>query len=246
MSVSHTIKDKAISRWQPLQRVPRIALSKLSPKRIFILLLVLACFFLFLGPPYFRSRDVTSELKEADDEVLLSLRKELKSILALRADLSSNKPAAIFVTAHVLYNASGITTLACDIAAAKKMNVLMMYMGRNSSETVPFFLRANQFDRSTCPIVWFDARHEYESIAKQEGAMEEVLADAVSALNPSVVVYVDDEEDWFLQALKTVVYLRSPRVCRIQLKRSALANLRWIASLNPAALAGIFLPSHWG
>jgi hypothetical protein len=236
----HTIKDKEIPAWRPLQGVPRLALSKLSPKRIVILLLLSAVLLFFLAPTFFNRAEVIDP-EEKDDDVLLSLRKELKSSLALRGEFSKPKPAAIFATSHDLYNASGITALACDMAAARQMNVLIMFLGLDSSERVPLFLRAHQFERATCPMVWHDARHQYSSIVQQQTATEAILADVLSYLNPSVVVYVDDEEDWFMQSLERVVYWRSPAISLIQLKRTALVNLRWIASLSPSALEGGFL-----
>lgn len=234
------IKDKEIPRWQPLHRLPRIALAKLSPKRIIILFLIIICF-IFLFYPQHVGRNVLKDAEEDDDEVLLSLRKELHSILNLRGDFSTARPAAIFLTAHDLYNATGITTLACEMAVAKKMSVLMMFVGKNATEKVPFFLRANQFDRTTCPMVWFDVRHEYSSLDKQESATEIILNDVISVLHPSVVVYLDDEEDWFMQSLERVVYLRRPAISLIQLKKAAIHNLLWIASLAPSALACILL-----
>ena len=77
---------------------------------------------------------------------------------------------------------------------------------------------------------------------KQITATEEILGQAVDLTRPSVVVYMDDEEDWFMQSLEKAVYWRRPAISLIQLKRSALANLRWIASLSPSALMGIASP----
>ena len=74
---------------------------------------------------------------------------------------------------------------------------------------------------------------------KQIDATEEVLAVAVDLTGPAVVVYLDDEEDWFMQSLEKAVYWRRPAISLIQLKRSALANLRWIAELSPSALMGM-------
>ena len=102
-----------------------------------------------------------------------------------------------------------------------------------------FWLRANQFIGSTCSLNTLDGRHQYWSTEKQQSATKDILADAIEMLNPSVVVYVDDDEDWFMQSLERVVYWRRPAISLIQLKRNAIPNLRWIASLSPAALAGI-------
>jgi hypothetical protein len=238
------IKDKEIPRWRPLQRLPRIALAKLSLKRIIILFLAIICFIFLLYPQHV-GRNVLKDTKKDDDEVLLSLRKELHSILNLRGDFSTARPVAIFLTAHDLYNATGLTTLACDMAAAKKMNVLMMFVGKNATEKVPFFLRANQFDRTTCPMVWLDVRHEYSSLNKQESATEIVLNDVISTLHPSVVVHLDDEVDWFMRSLERVVHFRRPPISLIRLKKATIHNLQWIASLPPSALAGISL-NLWG
>jgi len=238
MNVTHTIKDKEISRWHPLQRVPRIALSKLSPKRIIVLFLILATLLFFLAPTYV-NRAVIIDPEENDEQVLLELRKEFKFLLSLRGEFSTAKQNAIFITAHDLYNATGITMLACEMAIAKKLNVLMIFVGMNSTEKVGFFLRANQFERTTCPMACYDARHEYSSLNVQKSATESVLKDVVTALRPSVVVYLDDDADWFTQILKEVVYWRRPAISLIQLKRTTIQNLRWIGSLNPFALAGI-------
>ena len=72
-----------------------------------------------------------------------------------------------------------------------------------------------------------------------------MLNDVVSTLHPSVVVHLDDEEDWFMQSLKRVVYDQRPPISLIQLKKAAIHNLLWIASLAPSALAGILL-ILWG
>ena len=238
MNVSHIIKDKEIPRWHPLQRVPRIALSKLSPRRLLFLLLILATLLLFLTPSYV-NRAAIIDPEENDEQVLLKFRKEFRSLLSLRGEFSTTKQNAIFITAHHVYNATGITMLACEMAIAKKLNVLMIFVGMNSTEKVAFFLRANQFDRMSCPMAWYDARHEYSSLNVQESATESILKDVMTVLRPSVVVHLDDEADWFMQSLKQVVYWRRPAISLIQLKRATIQNLRWIGSLTPSALAGI-------
>ena len=124
------------------------------------------------------------------------------------------------------------------MAVAKKMNVLMIFLGRNPTETIPFFLNAHRFDRSTCPIVWYDGRHEYLSVNLQESAAERVFEEIMIALSPSVVVHLDDEA-WLIRSLQRLVYWQYPAISLIQLKRTAIQNLRWMASLSPSALAGI-------
>jgi len=239
MNVSHTIKDKEIPRWQPLQRVPQIALAKLSPKRIVLLFLGIATL-LFLLSPKSLHKGVILDPEKQDESILTDLRKELNSLLTLKADFSTQKKSAIILTAHSLSNATGLTSLACDLSHSRKMNILLLFMSQNSSSSLPFWLRANQFvGSSTCPMTWFDARHLYSTMEKQQSATEVILGDMVRLLDPSVVVYVDDEEDWFMQSLERVVYWRRPAISLIQLKRNAIPNLRWIASLSPAALAGI-------
>ena len=240
MNVSQTIKDKEIPRWHPLQRVSRIALSRLSLRRLLFLLLILATLLFFLTPSYV-NRVAVIDPEENDDQVLLELRKEFKSLLSMRGEFSTTKQNAIFITAHDLYNATGLTMLACEMAMAKKLNVLMIFVGTNSTEKVAFFLRANQFDRTTCPMAWYDARHEYSSLNVQENATESVLKDVVTALQPSAMVYLDDDADWFMQSLERVVYWKRPAISLIQLKRTDIRNLQWIGSLNPSALAGISL-----
>ena len=157
----------------------------------------------------------------------------------MRGDFSpATRPTAIFTTAHDLRNGTGLTALACDLAAAKKMNVLMMFMGGNSTDKVPLFLRANAFDRRSCPMVWFDARYEYSSRDNLKEATAEILEDAVRFVSPSVIVHVDDEEDWWREILEKSVHSRRTTISLIRLKQAALHNLRWIASLTPHALAG--------
>jgi hypothetical protein len=94
--------------------------------------------------------------------------------LNLQGDFSTATPAAIFLIAHDVYNATGVTTLTCEMAIAKRMSVLMMFVRKNATEKVPFFLRANEFDR-TCPIVWFYFKHEHSSLNKQESATDSVF-----------------------------------------------------------------------
>src|SRR5271170_3426001 len=161
MNVSHTtIKDKEIPRWQPLQRV---ALSKLSPKRLVLLLLALVSLLFFLSSSFI-TRPTPPDSHEIDAHVTASLRQQLYATINLRGDFSvTARRTAIFVTAHGLRNATGLTGLACEMAAAKKMNVLMMFMGGYATDEIPLFLRANGYDRVSCPIVWHDARHEYYS-----------------------------------------------------------------------------------
>ena len=135
--------------------------------------------------------------------------------------------------------------LACEMATAKNMNVLMVYVGMNSTSKVGNFFRANQFDRTTCPMAWYDARHQYSSTNVQESATESILKDVVAVLRPSVVVYLEDDEDWFMQSLERVVYWKRPAISLIQLKRTGIQNLRWISSLTPSALAGIPLENRF-
>ena len=236
MNVSHTtIKDKEIPRWQPLQRV---ALSKLSPKRLVLLILALATL-LFLLSSSFITGPTPPSSHEIDTHVTASLRQQLRSMVNLRGDFSlTTRPTAIFVTAHALHNATGLTGLACEMAAAKKMNVLMVFMGGYATDKIPMFLRANGFDGGSCPMVWHDARYEYYSLDNMKEAAAEILDDAVKLVSPSAVVYVDDEEEWFMGSLEKSVFWRRPSISLIQLKRAALHNLRWIASLTPHALAG--------
>jgi hypothetical protein len=231
-----TIKDKEVSRWRPLHRIPH---GKLTPKRLILLLFALFSIIFVFTHSLGRGVDIL-DTEENDDDVLQSLKKELKGLLTTRADHhSKQRDTAIFVTANTLYNTTRFTDLACEMSLAKKLNVLIMYMGINSSDTVPFTFRANHRDKANCPVVWHDARHEYSSVYKQLSATEEILKEAVDLTTPSVVVYLDDEEDWFMQSLEKAVYWRRPAISLIQLKRGALANLRWIASLSPAALVGI-------
>lgn len=240
MNLSHsTIKDKEVPRWQPLQRwrMPHMSLSKLSPKKVVMLSLMFVAVFFYMTRSFINGDEIIDP-KETDDEVLKGLRKELRSTLSAKVDRSKQKPTAIVVTAHTLYNASGITSLACKMAAEKKMNVVTIYAGMNTTDTVPFFLRANGLGQTTCPMIWHDARHEYSTVYKQTTAMEDIIGDAISYMDPSVVVYVDDEEDWFMQSLERSVYWRRPAISLVQLKREALVNLHWIASLSPSALAG--------
>jgi hypothetical protein len=239
---SHTIKDKEIPQWQPLQRVHRFALIQLSSHKRFLLLLFAVLSLLFLLKPRYTERIVAlDERIEGDAETLLRICKDFRALSSLHSEFSSpsaREHTAVFITAHDLYNATGLTMLACEMAAARKMNVLMLYVGRNS-EGIPFFLRANQFDRvSSCPMTWFDARHEYSSLSMQEMATETVLREVISSSNPSVVISLDDDEDWFVQSLKQVVHWSQPRISSIQLKRSAIPDLHWITTLGPSALAG--------
>lgn len=88
-------------------------------------------------------------------------------------------------------------------------------------------------------MVHLDARHEYTTIYRQAVAMEELVREASMYLNPRGIVYVDDEEEWIFQSVERAVEWRRPVISMIQLKREALQNLRWIASLNANALAGI-------
>jgi hypothetical protein len=220
-----------------------MAFFKLSPKRIVTTFLIFIILMFILTRSFMHSSDIVDP-EEADDDVLKALRKELRRTLSVGIDLSRQKPTAMVVTAHTLYNASAITSLACKLAAAKKMNVVMMFAGMNATDTVPFFLRANGFGKATCPIIWHDARHEYSTIYKQTTAMEDIIGDAMTYMNPSVVLYVDDEEDWFMQSLERAVYWRRPAISLIQLKRTALVNLHWVASLSSSALAGTSLSDY--
>jgi hypothetical protein len=247
MNSSHTIKDKQIPRWQPLQRVHHLARAKISsPKRILLILVVAIGLLLFLQPHYTQHIISRDDRTESDEETLQRIRRDFRSLLTLHAEFAptSGKQTAVFVTAHELVNATGLTMLACEMAAARKLNVLMLYVGRNSTERVPFFLRANQFDRaSSCPMTWFDARHLYSSLNEQESATEVVLREVVRSLNPPVVVSLDDDADWCMESLERVVYWQQPSISSIQLKRSALPNLHWMTQLGSFALAGIPFPS---
>ena len=241
MNVSHTIKDKEVPRWYPLRRIYRLNLPKLSFKRILLLVLVAAALLSSLTPTYV-NRTVITDLEETDEEVLLSLRRALNSTFTLHGDFSTSKPAAIFATAHDLYNASGITALACEMASAKEMNVLIMFLGMDSVGGIPQFLRAHQFSPAACPMAWHDARYKFSSLIQQKSAAELLLSDAVSYFKPSVAVYLDDEQDWFMQSLERVVYWRLPAISLIQLKRTSLPNLRWVAHLNARALESELAP----
>jgi hypothetical protein len=179
-----------------------------------------------------------STIGERDEDVLEGLRNELERIIAQQWDLKSTRPKILFATAHDLRNATTFTELACEMALARKMDVMMVYAGMNATDTIPFFLRANKFDESNCPFVWFDGRHEYPSLYKQTNAVEDVISDNVVYVNPSVVMYLDDEPEWFLQALERATIWRTPPISMVQLKRGALPNLRWISSLSPSTLMG--------
>ena len=243
MTVSHTIKDKEIRRWQPLQRIHRIAVSRLSShKRVLLLFIAVICLLFLLRPRHTKGVIALNERVEGDEGTLRRIRKDFQALQSRHAEITpaSGKHTTVFITAHELYNATGLTTLACEMAAARKMNVLMLYVGLNSREAIPFFLRANQFDAS-CPMTWFDARHAYSSLNEQESATEAVLREVIRSLNPSVVISLDDDADWFMQSLERVVYWHKPSISSIQLKRSALSNLHWMTTLTPSALAGITL-----
>jgi len=245
MTASHTIKDKEIPRWQPLRRVHRMAVLKLSShKRVLLLLITVICLLFLLRPRHRESLIALDERVEGDEKALRRIRKDFQALQSQHAEMTptSGKHTTIFTTAHELYNATGLTALACEMAAARKMNVLMLYVGLNSPESIPFFLRANQFDRgASCPMTWFDARHAYTSLNEQESATEAVLREVIRSLNPSVVISLDDDADWFLQSLERVVYWHKPSISSIQLKRPALSNLHWMTTLSPSALAGITL-----
>lgn len=187
---------------------------------------------------------VILDTEENDEDILQSLKKELKGLITgSRGDQhhSKQRDTAMFISANTLYNTTTFTDLACEMSLSRKMNVLLLYVGTNSSDTVAFSFRANHRNKENCPVIWHDARHEYSSVYKQTTATEEILSEAVELTRPSVVVYLDDEEDWFMQSLEKAVYWRRPAISLIQLKRSALANLRWIAQLSPSALMGISL-----
>jgi hypothetical protein len=239
MNVSRTIKDKEIPRWRPLSRVLRVRTllaSKLSPKRVLVLLAALIVVLLFLCSGYFR-RGIHPSVLINDEDVLSSVRTQLRRTIASQWDLKSSKPSILFVTAHTLRNASALTSLACEIALARKMDVLIIYTASNSSGTIPFFLHANRLER--CPFVWFDARYEYADTYTQISAVEEIISDAVNYVKTGVVVSVDDEPDWFAHCLDRTTYWRQPAIASIQLKRSALANMRWMVHLSSASLKGI-------
>jgi molybdopterin-guanine dinucleotide biosynthesis protein A len=176
-------------------------------------------------------------VQTGDEEVLVLMRTQLRKVIASQWDLKSSRPSIMFATAHALRNASTLTVLACEVAVARKMAVMMIYTGDNSTGSIDFLLHANRLEQ--CPLVWFDARHEYSTIDTQINAAEQVLSDAVNYLKPGVVVSVDDEPDWFVQSLERATYWRRPEISSIQLKRSALRNLRWIATLSPSSLLGI-------
>lgn len=154
----------------------------------------------------------------------------------------ATRPTTMFVTAHDLRNATGLTGLACDMAAAKRMNVLMVFTGGNATDEIPLFLKANGFDRDSCPMVWHDARYQYSSRHGIKEATADLLDYASRFVSPSVVMHVDDEEDWFMESLRDSILSRRPSISMIQLKRETLHNLRWISTLTPHALAGC--PTH--
>jgi len=245
MTAFHTIKDKEIPRWQPLQRVHRIAITKLtSHKRTLLLFIAIICLLFLLRPRYTERIISSDEQHEGDEETLQRIRKDFRAFRSRHVEITPTwgKHTAVFMTAHELYNATGLTTLACEMAFARKMNVMMMYVGRNSSEDIPFFLTANQFDRGgLCPMTLFDARHAYSSLNEQESATEAVLREVIRSLNPSVVISLDDDVDWFKQSLARLIYWHKPSISSIQLKRSALSNLHWMTTLSPSALAGMAL-----
>jgi hypothetical protein len=237
--MSHKIKDKEIPRWRPLRKLPRLAASKLSPKRILILVIALACLLLFLAPSYIRPITVLDG-RGGNDEVVSGRpsRTGLNSTLNLE-DLLTGKRMAIFVTSHDLHESAGLMLTACEMAAAGNIEVFLMFLGRNSAGSVRFFFEANQFDKETCPLIYYDGRHEYSSLAEQLSATEGELLEAISKLDPLFIVYLDNEEAWLLHSLERVVYWRRPTINLIQLKRRALSNLRWMATLSVEALAGI-------
>jgi hypothetical protein len=233
------MKDKEIPRWYPLQR---LALSKLSSRRFVLLILAVTSLLFFLSSSFI-TRTTPPDPHETDAEAAASIRKQLHSTINVRFDFSmATRPTAIFVTAHDLRNATGLTGLACDMAAAKRMNVLMVFTGGNATDEIPLFLRANGFDRPSCPIVWQDARYQYSSKHGMKGATVDLLDYAVRFVNPSVLVHVHDEEDWLMESLRESIISRRPSISIIQLKRGALHNLRWISTLTPHALAGC--PTH--
>ena len=237
MNVSHTtIKDKEIPRWHPLQRV---ALSKLSLKRLVLLVLALTLL-PFLFSSSFITRNILPAPHETDAQFAASNRNQLLSKVHLRQDFSTaTKPTAIFVTARNLLSVTELTGLACDVAATKRMNVLMIFTGADAAMVqIPLLLRLGGFDGYPCPMVWHDARYQYSSEDGMIEATIELLDYAANLVNPSVVVHIDDEESWFLESVMKSMLSRRQSTSLIQLKRQALHNLRWIGSLTPHALAG--------
>jgi hypothetical protein len=244
MNVSHTIKDKEVLRWQPLQRISRINLPKLTIKRAILLFLAIVTLTFLLAPSHVGRRPILTAA-EQDEQVATRHRETLKTLVSKRgAEFGQLKQTVIFITAQDLYNASGLTALACEFATKKKMNVLLLYAGLNSTESIPFSLRANRFDKATCPMTWHDARHEFSTIYRQASATEEMVRHALLYLRSATVIHLDDEEEWFIQSIERAVYWRRPSIPVIQLKRDALYNLRWMASLSPSALAGTSFVSH--
>jgi len=239
MNVSHTIKDKEVPRWRPLQRIPRLRLlvSKLSPKRVLILILFLTTLLFFLRPSYFRGVSIIVPEKR-DEDIVKGIKDDLRRVILKQWDMKSPRQTVLFATAHDLRNASTFTELACEMALARKMDVMMIYVGLNKTDSVPFFLHVNKFEQSNCPFVYVDARHEYANLYLQTNAVEAIIADTVIYVNPSVVIYLDDEPDWFLQSLERTTFWHIPAISMIQLKRSALPNLRWISSLSSSTLMG--------
>jgi hypothetical protein len=243
MTVSHTIKDKEIPRWQPLQRIKRLNLPKLTIKRFVLLFLAIVTSLFVLAPSHIKR--IPTLNAEAEDEAVSSRQRDtLKNVILQKGlDFGRTRQTVVFITGQDLYSSAGLTGLACEFAAKKKVNVLMVFAGLNSTEGIPFFLRANQFDKSTCPMLWHDARHEYATIYGQASATEDMVRQTFAFLFRAVIVHIDDEEEWFIQSVERAVYWRRPAIPVIQLKREALHNLRWMASLSSTALAGLSLPT---
>jgi hypothetical protein len=239
--MSPVIKDKEIPRWRPLRRLSIFAPAKLSPKRILLLVAALACLFLLLAPSYIRPATIL-EAAGGDDEVISGHRSRvgLTSMLNLRKQSNGGKPMALFVTSHDLDEVVGLMEIACEMAAAGSLPVFLLFLGRNSKGSVRLFFRANKWDRKTCPLIYYDGRHQYSSFMEQLSASEDQLRETIMKLDPLLVFHLDGEEDWFMQSLERVVGWQSQIARLIQLKRSALPNLRWIATLSYISLACIF------
>src|SRR6202022_1274103 len=126
MNVSHTIKDKEIPRWQPLQRISRF--SRLSPKltikRFVLVFLAIATLLILLTPSHVK-RIPALTAEEEDDTVAIRHGEELKDMISRKISLL--KQPVIFVTSQDLYNSWGLTALACEFALKGKLNVLMIF-----------------------------------------------------------------------------------------------------------------------
>src|SRR5271167_3009495 len=93
------IKDKEVPRWRPLHRIPH---GKLTPKRAIILLFALILVIFVFTHSLGGGVDILDP-EENDEDVLQSLKRELKGLLTTRMDQhSKQRDTAIFVTANTL------------------------------------------------------------------------------------------------------------------------------------------------